>query len=373
MKSISLLPLFIVLSVYATAGYSATPSAYAGGITMHNIAVIQHSAMINAFDPLGLPPMDTSKSSCQNDKCWTKHSHEEPANLDMYGKMPIYGEMKYYGEYGDDGQTKKSGRSGGDTENDIQWFGNLLVGWQHFDDDVKLDNLDRFDSKYDLISMNLVGGRSQINGGVSEWGLFGGFINGKERTDSFDLSEHGGYFGLTKGYYIYGVGLSFAVNGGIMDSTNKMPVGDDDFTSKWFGGALNLTYDIALTDTLVIRPGIYGGYTWIKSDNYLSVTGDKIDNENLKMFSVAYSLRAIKHFGNNWYGILSGRYIINMEKEATTVVNNIALDELNLGKYGEYGIMVEKNIDRFNIAVSVNRRDGARRGWNGGVHLKYVF
>ena len=384
MKHISLLSAFAVIAGYATMAHSTTMGVYANGIATHNIAVVQHSIMMTTFNPLDITPTGTPSTQCgRRFACKTNETElirndGDTANPSLYGKMPLYGEMKYYGEYGDDGSVLvKTGRSGGDegvvTETKSHFVGNLAVGWQHFDDRVKFDHMDRIDSKYDLISMGLVGGRGQINGGVSEWGLFGGFINANEDADSMSMTENGGYIGLYNGYSIHGVGLSLAANGGILHNKNEMSGGTDKFNNKWVGAALNITYNIAITDTFSIQPGMSGGYTWIKSANYTSVTGEKIENDNLKIFEMSYALRAIKHIGNNWYGILSGRYVANFANDTQINVNGAVLPELTLGNYWEYGAMIEKNIDRFNLGITINRRDGARAGWNGGILVKYIF
>lgn len=385
MKRISQISVFVVMAGFATAAHSAPMGVYANGIAAHNIAVMQHSIMMTTFNPLDIaaPTGASSSSSCPNRFGCASRDNDTPTDSksmdpSLYGTMPLYGEMKYYGEYGDDGSIKhKSGRSGGDEvaseTPQRRWIGNLTIGWQHFDDSVKFDNIADTDSKYDLISLNLVGGRNQISGGVSEWGLFGGFINSDEDAEAVSMAENGGYIGLYKGYSIHGVGLSIAANGGILRNKNEMPTGTDKFNNKWLGAALNITYNIAITDGITIQPGVAGGYTWIKSADYTSVTGDIIENDNLNVFEMSYALRAITHIGNNWFGILSGRYVMNMANDADITVNNVALPELELDNYWEYGVMIEKNIDRFNIGVSINRRDGARAGWNGGVLLKYIF
>ena len=54
-------------------------------------------------------------------------------------------------------------------------------------------------------------------------------------------------------------------------------------------------------------------------------------------------------------------------------VNNEKYTELFSDDYAEYGIGIEKSIDRFNIALHLNRHDGGRTGWNGGVNIKYIF
>ncbi|MBO4625841.1 MAG: hypothetical protein J5679_01000, partial [Alphaproteobacteria bacterium] len=56
-----------------------------------------------------------------------------------------------------------------------------------------------------------------------------------------------------------------------------------------------------------------------------------------------------------------------------TTVAGTQLPDLELGDYTEYGISLEKNIEQFNISVSLNRRDGGRTGWTGELHMRYLF
>ena len=84
-------------------------------------------------------------------------------------------------------------------------------------------------------------------------------------------------------------------------------------------------------------------------------------------------VRFIKNVVGNWYGIASAKFVGLFDNAAKTKVDGVAIDDLTMGHYAEYGISLEKRVYNFNISVNINRRDGAYTGWNGGVNLKYIF
>ena len=367
MKNISVLALSAMTTIGAIpfSAYAAPVShMHANGITAHNIMVMQHSALLGAFDNFnGSMAMSLGKSNVST----TTNSQQEPEpqkqSPDRYGTMPIYG------EYGDDGTVFNKGRSGGEfSPIDSNW-----VDWQHTKDSTKFDKFSDFDSRHDIISFGFAGGYNQMDSGYSQWGAFGGLALAHEDSDNVDIDERGGYIGLYSGYHMHGFNVSVAGDFGAMFSSAKSDFGTDDFTNIWLGGALDASYNIILDDTFTLQPGIYLGYMWIKSDSYESKSGADIKNGDFNMIELSPSLRAIKHIVGDWYGAMSVRYVFNFASGGDTTVANAKLPELELEDYTEYGISLERNIDRFNISAMLNRRDGGRTGWTGELRLRYVF
>ena len=195
--------------------------------------------------------------------------------------MPIYGTMPIYGEYNDDGSITR-GRNGGDTDA-LPVLNNLWLGWQHFGDDAKFDDIDRLDSAYDLVMLGVSGGRAQIARGISEWGMFAGYVGGSQDNKHVDIDEKGGYFGIYNGYNLHRFNLYLAADAGAMYNNAESVFGTDEYANMWAGASMRATYDIALDDTFTLQPEIYAGYTWIKSANYISASGEKVSNKNFNM------------------------------------------------------------------------------------------
>lgn len=374
MKKTSVLAIatFMLMSHGAMATGSHT---YANVFSANNITAFQHSIMTTA--------MQTFEGTAAAALGGRAHiiSADENAKY-LYGTTPMYGWPRLYGEYGEDGTTiaTDTGRNGGDiSTDDIEQrdprpvMNSVWINWQHYDDDVKFKGYDELNTDTDIIMLGLAGGEAQRGIGISEWGIFGGYVGGAQENEFINIDQGGGYVGLYTGYNIQQFNLSLAANIGALYNNAQNEYGGDEFANMWAGAALNATYNIALDDTFTIQPGVYAGYTWIGSANYISASGDSVANQNFNMFEVAPSIRAIKHIGKGWFGFINFKYAFMMGHGGDVIVNGNQLDDLDTRDYAEYGIGIEKSIDRFNVALNINRRDGGRSGWNGGFNLKYIF
>lgn len=351
---------------------ASRPHIYANTFTTNNITAFQHSIMHNAMQTFE----GTASAALAGRRAMGPRAHESDAFV--YGTLPMYGRPHLYGEYGDDGTVlQQTGRNGGDAYDTPEYtrpvINSLWINWQHFSDDVKFKGYDELNSDYDLIMFGLAGGEAQWGIGISEWGIFGGYVGGTQDNEFIDINENGGYVGVYSGYNIQNFNLSLAANAGALYNGAESEYGTDEFANMWAGAAMNATYNIALDDTFTLQPGVYAGYTWIGAADYISVSGDTVANQNLNMFEIAPSLRAIKHVGRGWFGYIGVRHAFMSGHGGRVIAGGVEYDELDTRDYTEYGIGIEKSIDRFNVNLTLNRRDGGRAGWNGAVTMKYIF
>ena len=343
----------------------ATPVSHmhANGITANNIAVMQHSIMLDAFNNF-----DGSVTQIIGEytEPLQKPAPEEPAKPQQIDR---YGEMLFYGEYGDDGTVFLSGRNGGDSSDTTD---SVWIDWQHAQDYAKFDGFKRVNSHYDLISLGFADEPLDKKANTFyNVGGFGGFVTAREDAHSVKLSETGEYAGVYYAYYTHGLMLQTAANFGVLFNDAKSEYGKHDFTNMWAGGALNATYNLYLDEISVLQPGIYAGYTWIHTDGY--EPQPSVASDNFHLFEVSPSLRVMTSLVKGWYNSMSVRYVFNFANGGETRNAGVALPELELLNYFEYGFTTEKNIDRFNFSASINRRDGGRTGWLFNVHMKYMF
>ena len=91
------------------------------------------------------------------------------------------------------------------------------------------------------------------------------------------------------------------------------------------------------------------------------------------MFEISPAIRFIKHIGNGWFGAMHAKYVMIFDEGGETKVNGTKIGTLDSGHFTEYGLSLEKTIDRFNITANIGRRDGSHTGWMGGFNLKYIF
>ena len=369
MKHISVLAISAITTIGVIPFCShAAPISYknANGIAVHNIAAMQHSAMLNTFDNFD-GSLSVAFIGKPYSKSQTKTPADEPATsdkdaVDNYGKMPTYG------EYGDDGTVFLRGRSGGEQNmNGTAW-----VDWHHASGDAKFKKSDPVESRYNVVSFGFSAKPTELSGGYSAFGGFGGVMLGHEDADTVKLDENGQYIGIYGGYHKHNLNLHAAANVGTMFSDADTIYGDYDLTHAWFGAAANVSYDIMLDATSVLQPGLYAGYTWIHSDAN-DFNNHNISFSDFNAFELSPSLRAISLIGNDWYGVMFARYVFNFTSGGTPDISGEHISELDQKDYGEYGVSLEKTIDSFGFSVSVARRDGGRSGWFGGLHLRYLF
>ncbi len=371
--------LFTLPAIFMAINAHAAPSTqhlYANGITSHNIAAMQHSIMLNAIDSFegSIAPVLGAYAKLSQKQTTNKPKHTRKSKDDLaklYGSMPLYGTMPLYGEYEED-NTTLYGRNGGDSHQ-IPVLNDIWLNWRHFDDDAKFNHFAKIDSDYDLISAGISGARAQWKNAWTGWGAFAGYVGSDQKHQKFTIDGNGGYVGLYGFYKLYGLNIAGTATAGALYNDAETDFGNDEYTNAWIGGGINASYDIILDQSFVLQPGVFAGYTWIKSGNYTSYSGADIQNSNFNIIEITPSIRAIKHIANGWFGTIGARYVFTFAHGGDASANNIPMQELKINNYSEYGIGIEKAINRFNISLNLGRRDGGRTGWNGGIGMRYWF
>lgn len=356
-----------VLAFTTSAHAAAGSHVYANAISANNIIAINQSIMSNAM----LTFEGTAAAALGTRAHLIGKNAPAPTNREYYGNGMMYGHPSAYGEPDVTIAPAPHGRNGGDMSRPI--VNSLWFAWQHYDDDVKFHDMHNLDSEYDLLMLGLGGGHAQMGAGISSWGMYSGYVGGTQSNARMNLDEDGGYVGIYAGYSIGGFNLSTSVSGGALYNHARAEFGTDEYANIWAGMAARASYNIAVTDTFTFQPNLYAGYTWIKSANYISKSGAHIANKHFNTFQLAPGLRLIKHWNKGWFTTIYGKYAIDFEHGGTAAVSDVKIHDLETDDYAEYGIGIEKSIDRFNIAVNIGRRDGGRTGWNGGFNLKYIF
>ena len=115
-------------------------------------------------------------------------------------------------------------------------------------------------------------------------------------------------------------------------------------------------------------------YIFVNAENYSSKSGVRIKQNNLNSFQIAPSLKLSKAFKNNLLLSVKAKYVFELMNDLDVRANNILLPELTNDPFIEYGISLDKRIkDRFALNIELNRRDGGRHGWIGGLNARLFF
>lgn len=368
MKNISLLTIGAFAALSTSASFAKTISPLqANSITAGNIAVMQHSVMLNAFDNFGasMTRVIAERPVAESNVIIPK---DEPISQEL--PTDQYGKMLFYGEYGDDGTvfSKTRGRSGGDSSE----IPALWLNWQHAQDYAKFDKFKRVDSNYDLMSLGISDDYAYADGDYSSFGGFGGLAIAHEDSQSIKLSEAGEYVGLYYAYHVNnGFVLQTAADGGALFTDAKSDYGKHDFTNLWLGVAANALYNVYLDDVSVLQPSLYIGYTWIHANGYKPQPN--VTTNDFGIFELSPAIKAITHIADGWYASMSVRYVANFTNGGETHDAGVVMPNVELMNYYEYGLSVEKSLSHFNFVASINRRDAGRTGWNGNIRMIYAF
>lgn len=364
MKNISIITTLLLFSGLSGANaYDA--HIYANNITAHNIITIQHTITNTALSSFGGSMATGLGKTATKIEPFAPQSSEDPKTT--YGHAPIYGTEPLYGEYNADG------RSGGDMLNPDAMLTGTWLNWHHGRDYANFDNAARYLSNTDIFTFGISGGQTKLWNGTSKWGMYAGYVGGSQKDSEIKLTENGGFFGIYNGNKFGNLNVYAILNGGVLNNSADTTFGTDEFTNFWLSGMIRTTYAIALDDTFSLVPGLNIGYTWIKSENYTSASGDILTNDSFGTFEISPSLHAIKHIGNGWHGSLSVAYVMNTGDggDISTGGTQIALPQVD--DFIEYGISLEKSVKGFTFTGNFARRDGGRDGWIGGLNIKYAF
>ncbi len=337
----------------SSVAHSADFGLYANAVSARNIATAQHEISNRVFMPMhGISTATIKKTVTDTPKY-------EPNDVDDYG------EMIYYGEFGDDTGVLPlvTGRSGG--ENGDEYF---RVGWQHFSDNVEFKSNPHLESTSDLA---FVAYGNEFDASRIEF--FGGYSGAHAKADALDIDTDGAFIGASFGKKFGGLELAAMADFGIAFNDVKSAVYGDDFNNFYIGIMANVAYEYGFDNDVFLRPALRAGYTLVNSANYISQNGDNVSNKDFGFFELSPMLDI---FGNVGDGLSLGAhvgYIMHFANGGEASVNYVALPELKINNYFEYGIALSQSIDNFMLSINLGRHEGARNGWNGGAEFKYMF
>ncbi|MBP5485353.1 MAG: hypothetical protein J6Y07_01455 [Alphaproteobacteria bacterium] len=328
--------------------HSANFGLYGNSISAHNIATTQHEIANRVFVPMiSEVPSAFSRTS------------EKELDADEYG------EMLYYGEFGDDTGVLPlvSGRNGGDISDN-----NLRIGWQHSYDKIKFKSHPHVKNTSDLIFAAYA---NEFN--ATRLQFFGGYAGSHTKNDVLDIDNDGAFIGAYVGKKFGDIELSGMADFGFAANDIGASVHRDGFNNFYAGIIGNVAYSYNFYDTVLLRPSLRAGYTWMNSASYKSDGSVKVTGKDFNLFELSPMFDVLSNIGD---GLSVGGhfgYIMNFVGGGRQRANSETLSKLNINNYFEYGISLSQTFNEFSLNINFGRHDGAHSGWNGGAEFKYVF
>ena len=87
---------------------------------------------------------------------------------------------------------------------------------------------------------------------------------------------------------------------GILKNEAENMYGTDKFDTRWFGLGLKGGYNYALRNSWALQLNVYAGYTYVKSEDYTSKSGIKINRDSLNLLEIDPGFKLSTQFGKDW-------------------------------------------------------------------------
>ena len=280
---------------------------------------------------------------------------------DLFTGRTVYGTMNRFGEYGDDGSTIQTFEG---PSSDRYLINNIWLNANHVNAQMRYGDGISQHGRFNLVTVGGTTQKSHLTYGNISFGGFVSYIN----TKMPDFTGGGSVVGLFANYKYHGFGARALLDNGSLNNGDTV-----NFNNSWINFALDLSHTFKIDDTFLIRPGVYGGYTFVSSDD-LHLNGDKISSKDYHFFNVAPGIKFIKEISPNWYGALSAKYVAHFGGDNDINIGDSAMIKgLDLDNHTDIGLDIEHNYKHFVFGGNVHKQMGGMDGWSGNINIKYVF
>lgn len=236
------------------------------------------------------------------------------------------------------------------------------------------DNVD-FKGGYNRINANFSGVIGGISSGRIEgkdnwsriFNLYGAYAHGEQDIHHGTIRQDIGYIGASAFSYRGNFFAGITGNLGFAHHKTSESLGKDTFNSYLAGFGIKTGYDLPVGNNMTLQPNLYGSWTYIKSDDYISKSDVRVQFGKMHVFEIAPGLKLTKEFDNKLKGSIQGRYVwTNTSSQNVVLDNSSIMPDIGIRPYAEYGIGLEKNTpdDKYSGYFHILRRDGGRSGWN---------
>lgn len=214
----------------------------------------------------------------------------------------------------------------------------------------------------------LIGFDSDFQDIKNGWtGVTTGYVgyNGSQLSYSgVDTSMNGGLLGITQTFYKGNFWTALTATAGASVGETSNMYGSENFTSLLAGIGSKTGYNFEFKEgKYIIQPIMFLSYTFVNTFDYTNSAGVKIESDPLHTIQLNPSVRFIMNLKDGWQPYASVGMVWNLLNQTETVANNIALPEMHIKPYVEYGLGVQKRwSDKFTAFFQTMIRNGGRNG-----------
>ena len=197
-----------------------------------------------------------------------------------------------------------------------------------------------------------------------QWSAYVGYNGSHQWYDNVDIYQNGGNIGVTGAWFKGNFFTALTANVGASIANESTMFGSDDVPMISGGVASKTGYNIELAKgKFIIQPNYLMSYTFVQSMNYKSKSGAHINGKLLNGIQIAPGIKFIGNLKGGWQPYASIRMVWNAIDKTRFTAENIALPELSIDPYIQYGLGVQKRWgDRFTGFFQAMARSGGRNG-----------
>lgn len=214
----------------------------------------------------------------------------------------------------------------------------------------------------------LIGGESDLidlgHGWDGNFSFFGAYHGSHQAYNGVDIWQNGGTVGGVATAYKGNFWTGVTANIGASAAQSSHIFGNDDFPILMTGAAWKSGYNWGLLNNkMVIQPSYMMSYTFVNVFDYTNAAGVKITQDPLHAIEIIPGLRIIGNLKNGWQPYLGVNMTWNIMDKTKFYANDVALTELSIKPYIEYGLGIQKRYgDRFTGFGQAMIRNGGRNG-----------
>lgn len=199
------------------------------------------------------------------------------------------------------------------------------------------------------------------------YGVTTGYVgyNGSQLSYSGnDTSMNGGLLGVTQTFYKGNFWTALTASAGASVGETSNMYGTDEFVSLLAGVGSKTGYNFEFKEgKFILQPIMFLSYTFVNTFDYTNAAGVKIESDPLHTIQLNPSIRFIANLENGWQPYASVGMVWNLLNQTETTANNIALPQMHIRPYIEYGLGIQKRwADQFTGYLQAMIRNGGRNG-----------
>ena len=199
------------------------------------------------------------------------------------------------------------------------------------------------------------------------YGVTTGYVgyNGSQLNYSGnDTSMNGGLLGVTQTFYKGNFWTALTASAGASVGETSNMYGTDNFVSLLAGVGSKTGYNFEFKEgKFILQPIMFLSYTFVNTFDYTNAAGVKIESDPLHTIQLNPSIRFIANLENGWQPYASVGMVWNLLNQTETTANNIALPQMHIRPYVEYGLGIQKRwADKFTGFLQAMIRNGGRNG-----------